>query len=159
MDNALKKTVLRMFTYGLYAVTAKHGADISMMTANWLTQCSFEPPLLMLAVEVDSHSRQVIESSGAFAINLYESGQRELAGSLGRAFGKHPEKMDAVTGLPGPRTGSPVLASAMAWVECQIISSLPAGDHILFVAEVIEVGLNREGAPLTLKEAGFKYAG
>ena len=51
MDNALKKTVLRMFTYGLYAATAKHGSDVSIMTVNWLTQCSFEPPLLVLAVE------------------------------------------------------------------------------------------------------------
>ena len=159
MDNALKKTVLRMFTYGLYAVTAEHGAGISMMTANWLTQCSFEPPLLMLAIEGDSHSRQVIESSGAFAINLYESGQRELAGSLGRTFGKHPEKINTATWTPGPLTGSPVLDSALAWVECKVVSSMPAGDHILFVAEVVEVGLNREGIPLTLKEAGFKYAG
>ena len=159
MDNALKKTVLRMFTYGLYAVTAKHGTDISMMTANWLTQCSFEPPLLMLAIEGDSHSRQVIESSGAFAISLYESGKRELAGTLGRTFGKHPEKISAATWKPGPLTGSPVLDSALAWVECKVVSSMPAGDHILFVAEVVEVGLNREGVPLTLKEAGFKYAG
>jgi flavin reductase (DIM6/NTAB) family NADH-FMN oxidoreductase RutF len=159
MDNGLKKTVLRMFTYGLYAVTARHGAEVSIMTANWLTQCSFEPPLLMLAVENDSHSRQVIESSGAFAINLYESGQRELAGSLGRTFSKHPEKIGDVAWKPGPVTGSPLLASAPAWVECKIVSSLPAGDHILFVAEVVEVGLNRESVPLTLKEAGFKYAG
>ena len=159
MDNALKKTVLRMFTYGLHAASAKHGADISLMTVNWLTQCSFEPPLLALAVESDSHSRQVIEGSGAFAINLYESGQRDLAGSLGRTFHKHPEKIDAVTWKPGPLTGSPLLDSALAWVECQIVSSLRAGDHILFVAEIVEVGLNRDGVPLTLKEAGFKYAG
>ena len=159
MDSALKKTVLRMFTYGLYAVTAKHGADISVMTANWLTQCSFEPPLLVLAVEGDSHSRQVIENSGAFAVNLYESGQRDLAGSLGRTFGKHPEKINEAAWKPGPLTGSPLLDSALGWVECRIVSSLPAGDHILFVAEVVEAGLNREGSPLTLKEAGFKYAG
>ncbi len=159
MDNTLKKTVLRMFTYGLYAVTAKHGAEVSIMTANWLTQCSFEPPMLMLAVENDSHSRQIIESSGAFAINLYESGQRELAGTLGRTFGKHPEKINDAAWKPGPLTGSPLLDGTLAWVECRIVSSLPAGDHILFVAEVVEVGLNREGAPLTLKETGFKYAG
>jgi flavin reductase (DIM6/NTAB) family NADH-FMN oxidoreductase RutF len=159
MDPGLKKTVLRMFTYGLYAVTAKHGADISIMTANWLTQCSFEPPMLVLAVEADSHSRQVIEGSSAFAINLYESGQRDLAGSLGRTFGKHPEKIGEIQWRPGPLTGSPLLDSALAWVECQIVSSMPAGDHVLLVAEVVEVGLNREGSPLTLKEAGFKYAG
>jgi flavin reductase (DIM6/NTAB) family NADH-FMN oxidoreductase RutF len=159
MDNALKKTVLRMFTYGLQAVTARHGADLGIMTANWLTQCSFEPPLLVLAVESDSHSRQVIEGSGAFAINLYESGQRDLAGSLGRTFRKHPEKINEVTWQPGPQTGSPLLDSALAWVECKVVSSMPAGDHVLFVAEVVEVGLNREGIPLTLREAGFKYAG
>ena len=159
MDNGLKKTVLRMFTYGLYAVAAKHDAEVSLMTANWLTQCSFEPPLLMLAVENDSHSRQVIEGRGAFAINLYESGQRELAGNLGRTFGKHPEKIGAIEWKPGPVTGSPLLTGALAWVECKIVSSLPAGDHILFVAEVVEVGQNHEGVPLTLKEAGFKYAG
>ena len=60
---------------------------------------------------------------------------------------------------PGPATGSPLLDTALGWVECKIVSSMPAGDHVLFVAEVVEVGLNREGAPLTLKEAGFKYAG
>lgn len=159
MDNALKKTVLRMFTYGLYAATAKHGDDVSIMTVNWLTQCSFEPPMLVLAAEGDSHSRQVIEASRAFALNLYESGQRELAGSLGRTFGKHPEKIAEVAWKPGPLTGSPLLETALGWVECKIVSNMPAGDHILFVAEVVDVGLNREGVPLTLKETGFKYAG
>jgi flavin reductase (DIM6/NTAB) family NADH-FMN oxidoreductase RutF len=159
MDNALKKTVLRLFTYGVYAVTARQGAEVSLMTANWLTQCSFEPPLIVLAVEVDSHSRQVIEASGAFAINLYESGQRELAGSLGRTFAKHPEKVSDTAWTPSPHTGSPLLPNTLGWIECKIISNMPAGDHILFVAEVLDVGLNHEGQPLTLKETGFKYAG
>ena len=159
MDNSLKKTVLRMFTYGLYATTAKHGDDVSIMTVNWLTQCSFDPPMLALAVESDSHSRQVIEASGAFAVNIYESGQRELAGSLGRTFGKHPEKLNEVAWTTGPLTGSPLLATALGWAECKIVGSFPSGDHILFVAEVVEVGFNHEGTPLTLKETGFKYAG
>lgn len=159
MDNALKKTVLRMFTYGIYAVTAKHVDEVSLMTVNWLTQCSFDPPMLALAVESDSHSRQVIEASGAFAVNIYESGQRELAGSLGRTFGKHPEKLNEVAWTPGPLTGSPLLATALGWAECKIVGSLPAGDHTLFAAEVVEIGLNHEGSPLTLKETGFKYAG
>jgi flavin reductase (DIM6/NTAB) family NADH-FMN oxidoreductase RutF len=159
MDNALKKTVLRSLTYGLYAVTARHGVDTSLMTANWLTQCSFEPPLIALAVEVESHSRQVIEASGVFAVNIYENGQRGLAGSLGRTYAKHPEKLNEVAWTPSPLTGSPLLETALVWAECKIVGSLPAGDHILFVAEVVEVGLNHEGTPLTLKETGFKYAG
>ncbi|MGH2521244.1 MAG: flavin reductase family protein [Anaerolineales bacterium] len=159
MDNALKKTVLRMFTYGLYAVAAKHGDEMSAMTVNWINQCSFDPPMLMLAVESDSHSRQVIEASGAFAVNIYETDQRELAGKLGMTTAKHPEKVEGLTWNSGPATGSPLLDSALGWVECKVVNTLPAGDHTLFLAEVVEVGLNREGVPLTLKETGFKYAG
>lgn len=159
MDEATKKTVLRMFTYGLYAITARHDGKLSAMTANWIAQSSFTPPMLMLAVESDSHSRQVIEASGAFAVNIYDSSQRERAGQLGRTWAKHPEKLADLSWHPGPATGSPVLDLALGWVECKIVSSLPSGDHVVFVAEVVEVGFNREGTPLTLKDAGFKYAG
>jgi flavin reductase (DIM6/NTAB) family NADH-FMN oxidoreductase RutF len=159
MDPAIKKKVLRLFTYGLYAVTAQHDGEQSAMTANWLGQVSFEPPMVALAVENDSHSRQLIEGSRAFAINVYESGQRELAGSLGRTFAKHPEKVSSIPSHPGPATGSPVLEQALGWVECRVMGSTPAGDHTLYVAEVVEAGLHREGTPLTLQETGFKYFG
>jgi len=159
MDPAVKKQVLRLFTYGLYAVTARHGDTVSAMTANWITQVSFEPPLLALAVENESHSRQVIEASGGFAVNVFETGQREQAGSLGRTYAKHPAKLSELPSRPGPVTGSPLLDLALGWVECRVQSRTPAGDHTLYVAEVVEVGLNREGTPLTLREAGFKYAG
>lgn len=159
MDTATKKTVLRLFTYGLYAITAKHNDQVSAMTVNWIFQTSFEPPLLTLAVEADSHSRQVIEAAGAFAVNVYETGEREFAGSLGRTYAKHPEKVQGLEGKPGSATGSLLLDKALAWVECKVINQVPSGDHVLFIAEVVDVGLNREGTPLTLKETGFKYAG
>jgi len=159
MDEAIKKTVLRMFTYGLYAVTAKHDGEMSVMTANWITQSSFTPPMVALALESDSHSRCVIEASGAFAINIYEAEQREIAGRLGRTWAQHPEKLEGIAWQPGPVTGSPILEIALGWVECQVVRNLPSGDHILYVAQVVEVGLSRAGTPLTLKEAGFKYAG
>ena len=44
MNEAAKKTVLRAFPYGLYAITVAHGGDEHGMTANWVTQTAFEPP-------------------------------------------------------------------------------------------------------------------
>jgi len=158
MDTAAKKSVLRMFSYGLFAVTARRGDEVSAMTVNWITQASFEPPMLALAVEQDSHSRKVIEAGGMFAVNVYESGQRELAGQLGKTWGKHPAKFNEVPQRASPG-GIPLLEAALGWVECRVVSSVPAGDHVLFVAEVVEAGVNREGTPLTLKETGFRYFG
>lgn len=159
MDPIAKKATLRLFTYGLYAVTARHKDEVAMMTANFITQSAFDPPRVALAVEADSKTRRVIEASGALAINVFESGQRELAGQLGRQSIKAPDKTEGVEWTPGPVTGSPLLAAALAWLECRVAGQLPSGDHVLFVAEVVEAGVNRQGTPLTMAEAGFKHSG
>ena len=159
MDAAAKKTVLRLFTYGLFAVTVNDNGKGHGMLANWITQISFEPPMLALAVERDSHMRRLIDMYGAFAVNVLESGQRELAGQLGKTFAKHPDKFNDVVWKPGPATGSPLMDVALGWVECRVAEESPTGDHILYVSEVIEAGVQREGTPLTLTETGFKYFG
>ncbi len=51
MDEAAKKAILRHFPYGLYVVTVAHDGDQHGMTANWLTQASFEPPMIVVAIE------------------------------------------------------------------------------------------------------------
>jgi len=104
MEEATKKTVLRMFTYGLYAITARQGDDVSAMTANWIAQSSFTPPMLMLAVESDSHTCKVINASGAFAVNIYESGQREQAGQLGRTSASTAKARRSRSKRPGSNT-------------------------------------------------------
>lgn len=159
MDEAAKRTVLRMFTYGMHAVTAAHGGEVAMMTANFVTQTAFTPPHVAVAVEVDSKTHRLIEASRAFAVNVFESGQRELAGQLGRKSAKSPDKVQGVAWRPGPATGSPLLEACLGWVECRVTGWLPSGDHTVYVAEVVAAGVNREGMPLTMAEAGFRHAG
>ena len=158
LDFQTKRKVLRLFSYGLYVVTVRQGNEVNGFTANWITQCSFEPPLVAVAVENDSRSLPMIQESGVFAINVLESGQRELAAMLGRSYRKAPDKLQQVATQTGP-TGLPILEDALGYVECRVVSTCPSGDHTLFVGEVVAVGLNREGEPLTLKEAGFRYSG
>jgi flavin reductase (DIM6/NTAB) family NADH-FMN oxidoreductase RutF len=55
--------------------------------------------------------------------------------------------------------GLPVLKDALAWFECRLRESVKLGDHTIFVGEVVEAGVQREGEPLTLAETGFKYGG
>ena len=158
MDEALKKQVLRMFTYGLYAVSAAEGSEVNAFTANWLSQVSFEPPLIAVSVENDSKSLGMIERSQVFAVNIFESGQRELAGALGKTALKFPDKLKGLRYDLG-ETGCPLLHDALGWVECRVTATAPAGDSTLVIGEVVNVGLRREGLPLTMKEAGFRHAG
>ncbi len=158
MDEAAKKTVLRMFTYGLYAVSVRDGDQVNAFTANWICQASFEPPMVMVAVENDGRSIGMMRRAGIFGVSVYASGQRELAGHFGRRSKTNPNKMDGMPWEPGV-TGVPLLTDALGHLECRIRGELGAGDHTVFVGEVVEARVRRDGEPLLQKETGFRYYG
>jgi len=160
MDPAAKKTVLRQFTYGLYAVTAAHEGERGVFTANWLSQASFEPPLVMLSVELDSATLPLIRGSGRFVVCPLASGQTELAGALGRPKRRVGDKY-AAYGLRTVTTecGDPALADALGYVVCRVLSETPAGDSVVLIGEVVEAAILNEGEPLTMRAAGFRHAG
>jgi flavin reductase (DIM6/NTAB) family NADH-FMN oxidoreductase RutF len=102
----------------------------------------------------------MIRDAHHFAINVFQQGQRELAGKLGRSSASTPQKLKGIKTKPAPTSGAPILAEALGWVECRVVATLPSGDHTLVLGEVVEAGVEHEGAePLTLQETGFKYSG
>ena len=166
MDEAAKKAVLRLFTYGLHVVTCRHGERRNAFTANWLTQVSFDPPLLALSVENDAASLPLIRASGEFAVCVLESGQRELAGSLGRPLQRAPSKLEGLhwlsedSSVSGATTGTPpILADCLGYLRCTVQSETEAGDSTLLVARVHDARLLRPGEPLTMRAAGFRHSG
>jgi flavin reductase (DIM6/NTAB) family NADH-FMN oxidoreductase RutF len=160
MDVQAKKTVLRQITYGLYAITAVHHGERGVFTANWLSQASFEPPLLMVSVEHDSSTLPLIRGSGLFAVCPLAADQRELAGALGRPKARAGDKFAALDlRLVETASGVPALADALGYAVCRVRTEVPAGDSVVFLAEVIEARVLTEGEPLEMRQAGFRHAG
>lgn len=158
MDPQIKKQALRTFTYGLYAVSCADAGEVNAFTANWLSQVSFDPPLVAVSIENNTKSLPMIQRSRAFLINVLRSGDRELAGQLGKSALKQPDKLKSLAYTPGPG-GAPILETALAWVACEVKHTIEAGDSTLVVAEVVDAGVLGEGQPLTMNEAGFRHAG
>jgi flavin reductase (DIM6/NTAB) family NADH-FMN oxidoreductase RutF len=158
MDDAVKKEALRLFTYGLYAVTTGVGDERNAFTANWLSQVSFDPPLVVVSVENAAHSLPLILRAGHFAVNVLSADQRELAGRLGKPYTRHPEKLDGLRFEPG-ESGCPLLHESAASVECRVEGQFPAGDSTLVLGRVVGAVVRRREEPLTMLAAGFKHAG
>src|SRR5258708_11593905 len=114
MDPQLKKQVLRTFTYGLYAVSCADDGEVNAFTANWLSQVSFDPPLVAVSIENNTKSLPMILRSRAFIINVLRSGDRDLAGQLGKSALKQPDKLSRVEYTPGPG-GAPILYRSLRW--------------------------------------------
>lgn len=160
LDQAARKTVLRQITYGMYAVSAAWQEQRGIFTANWVTQVSFEPPLLVVSIERDSTTLALIRASGRFVLSPFTADQMELARDLGRSFARVGDKFDAF-GLPVvlTETGDPALASALGFIVCATETIVEAGDSVLVLGRVIEAAVLNEGEPLTMRAAGFRHAG
>ncbi|HEX7052199.1 MAG TPA: flavin reductase family protein [Longimicrobiales bacterium] len=158
MNEGAKRQVLEWFTYGLYAIGVRRGEELNAFTANWVMQASFEPPMVVVAVESDGASLGMMRESGVFSVNVFDATQRKEAARLARPHARAPRKLDELAHQEGV-TGAPVLSDAMGYVECRVVGEMPVGDHTLVVGEVVEAGVFDGGEPLTLRSAGFHYAG
>jgi flavin reductase (DIM6/NTAB) family NADH-FMN oxidoreductase RutF len=158
MNVDAKQTVLQHFTYGLYALTVKREGDEHGTTATWVSQASFDPPMVVVAVESTSRMIEMIRDAHHFAVSVFHEGQRDVAEKLGRGSAGASPRLKGIKTKPGPVSGAPVLAEALGWVECRVVATLPSGDHTLVLGEVVEAGVEHEGArPLTPQESGLKY--
>jgi flavin reductase (DIM6/NTAB) family NADH-FMN oxidoreductase RutF len=161
MDANTKKTTLRMIPYGLYVLTAAHGDQVAAATVNWVTQTSFEPPLVAVGVKADSHAHALIKDAKAFALNVLGKGQQPLAFTFFKPAERQGQTISGEGFRPGV-TGAPILASTPAFIECTLEATVEKGDHSLFVGKVVEVGLARQpegradDATLWLKDLGDK---
>jgi flavin reductase (DIM6/NTAB) family NADH-FMN oxidoreductase RutF len=162
MDANVKKTELRMIPYGLYVLTGESkDGRVAASTVNWVTQTSFQPPLVAVGVKVDSSAHEIIKGAGAFALNVLVQGQAPIAYTFFKTLERSGDTIGGEAFAAG-KTGSPILARAAAFVECTLTGTLEKGDHSVFLGEVVEAGLSRElpGRPddhvLRLKDLGEK---
>ncbi len=162
MDPNVKKTTLRMIPYGLYVLTAaSKDGRISAGTVNFVTQATFEPPLVVDGDKTDSAGHALIKETKAFALNVLGKGQQGMAFTF---FKPAEKKGDTISGEPyrPGTTGAPILTNTPAFIECSLESTVEMGDHSVFVGKVVEVGLAKsidgrpDGAALWMEDLGDK---
>jgi len=160
MDENSKKTALRMIPYGLYVLAARDTeGNIGGATINWVTQTSFNPPLVAIGVREGSAIYYVLKSAGYFALNFLGKDQQSIASAFFRAARLEDGKINGYSFEPG-MTGAPILLDVPAYVECKVVAAVEKGDHSLFVGEVVNAEVRQippgrpDDAILTLKDLG-----
>jgi flavin reductase (DIM6/NTAB) family NADH-FMN oxidoreductase RutF len=146
--------LFRRLTNGVYVVGVAHDGRANAFTAAWITQVSFDPPLLALSIHPDHASYPMLTASAAFVVNVLAGDGLPLAERFGTRSGRETDKLAGVGWRPGT-TGGPILVEAAAHLECRVVESLVAGDHRLIVARVVG-GEVHDGAatPLRYAETG-----
>lgn len=162
MDVDAKKTALRMIPYGLYVLMSesKEG-DVAAATVNWVTQASFQPPLVAVGVKADSGAHAIIKQSGVFSLNMLGKSQAPVAFAFFKSVAREGDSIAGQSFRKGT-SGAPVLSVAAAYVECKLVDTVERGDHSVFVGEVVNAGVGEppagrpDDAILWLKDLGEK---
>jgi flavin reductase (DIM6/NTAB) family NADH-FMN oxidoreductase RutF len=162
VDEDAKKTALRMIPYGIYVLTAETpDGKTAAATVNWVTQTSFKPPLVAVAIKADSSANAVVGETGTFALNILGKDQQGVAFAFFKPVERSGNKIGDEPVEEG-ETGVPLFANAAAVVECRVVETVAQGDHHIFVGEVVNARVNQapsgrpDDAVLAMRDLGEK---
>ncbi|MBI5563007.1 MAG: flavin reductase [Deltaproteobacteria bacterium] len=143
--------------HGVYVISTVHDGRVNAMTAAWVARASFSPPLITVSVGKTRYSHGMIKASGVFAVNVLGPDNVETGKRYGLKSGARTDKFAGVE-YDTKTTGSPILREAVAWMDCKVVSHHDAGDHTLFIGEVVDAGVLREGTATLIydRDAFFK---
>lgn len=147
---------MRQMTYGIYVLTTRYESTINGMIASWVSQVSFEPPLIMVAVHPNRYSHDLIAQSGHFALHTLAREQKHL---LSRFKGPDPAAKFSSLDWNDGVTGCPILVDCVGSLECRVIHRLAPGNHTLFIGEVVNARFNGEKVPLSTLDYEGCYLG
>lgn len=159
MEEQTRSEILKTIPYGFY-ITGVVGADgeANGFTTCWVSQVSFEPQQVVVAVRKDQHTHDLVESGGVFSLNFLDTEQEDLA----RRFTEPLEPENGQVGgspyTPG-QTGAPLFEEAFAHLECRVVGRMEAGDHTVFLGEVVSADLKRPADILTDLDTPMEYGG
>lgn len=146
------KTALRRWASGVTIVTARAGDRIHGMTVSAFSAVSLDPPLVLVCADKGANTTPLIAEGGVFAANVLAAGQEALS----NRFASKKEEWRRFEGLEWGTlaTGAPILPGVLAALDCRLVATHDAGDHLIYVGSV-EAIVASEQPPLIYFEAAY----
>jgi flavin reductase len=159
LDARAYRAVAGQFTTGVTVVTSLRGSAGRGMTANAFTSVSLDPLLVLVCVRRDSEMRAIVDRTHQFAVSVLAADQQDVAAwfaNPGRPEGR--AQFDAVPWQPGRATGAPVIGGCLAWLECAVAERVSAGDHLILIGRVLDLGRGSATEPLVFFNGSYVTA-
>jgi flavin reductase (DIM6/NTAB) family NADH-FMN oxidoreductase RutF len=129
----------RLLNHGpVTIVTSAHAGRTNVMAASWAMPLDFDPPKVVVVVDSRTLTRQLIDASGVFGLQLPGCGFARETLAVGTTPGTGLDKFAAfaLQTFPGRRIDVPMLAGCVAWLECKVIPD-DSQRHDMILAEVL----------------------
>ena len=144
------------FATGINVITTRSDDVQYGMTASAFSSVSLDPPLVLICIGRTSEGSEAISRNGVFAVNVLSAEQEPLSRFF--ASKDRPRGRDAFRSVSHHEaiSGSPLLDGAAACLDCRLAATHDAGDHVIFIGEVLALHVEPEAEPLLFH--GGSYA-
>lgn len=137
---------MRAFPAGVAVLTVDADGERLGLTVGSLVSLSLEPPLVGVSISRQAAMHELLRNAGGFALTLLAGDQEAVAQHFARGVPPFAHWHGVAT-RPGA-AGAPLLEGALGWLECRTSAEHEAGDHTLFVGEVLSVEQGRSAPAL-----------
>jgi flavin reductase (DIM6/NTAB) family NADH-FMN oxidoreductase RutF len=151
------RNALGVFATGVTVITTQGAEHPFGMTANAFSSVSLDPPLVLVCVISGTTGAESIERNGVFAVNILGADHEPIS----RYFSSkdRPRGPDAFKEIPHRigTTGAPILEGAAGFLDCRVHAAHEAGDHIIFIGEVMALGYETDVKPLLFHGGRYRF--
>lgn len=151
VDPAHFRSVMGTFASGVVVISAEGTDGPVGMTCQSFFSLSIDPPLIALGVAKSSSTWPHVAAAGRFAVNILPAGAAPEALQFARSG---TDKWAGIAWAPG-FTGAPLIADALAGIECELDAVHDGGDHHLVVGRVVSLDQRPEVDPLVYFRGSF----
>jgi len=141
----------RVSPTGLYLISTAHEGKRNVQFAFRALGLSDDPPLLLIGIQQDNFSREAIQKSGEFVINVCSDQQLHAVDRSRGLSGRNVEDKFAALGLetaPAKHVLAPLVLGCHANVECRVVREMSLDGLLLFVGEALAAHIDNEAAPV-----------
>ncbi|GAB3501133.1 hypothetical protein GCM10027341_27540 [Spirosoma knui] len=133
----MPKRLLSYKDYDVQSVTTVAGDRRNANIVTWIVQTAMGGKVIAVALYKVDYTIELVRESGILNINLLSTDQTRLIRKLGRQSGRTTDKFKNLPHALDDR-GCSYLTEAVGYVQCRVLHSTDAGDHELFVCEVVK---------------------
>lgn len=141
---------------GCAILTARAGDLRTGMLASWVQQAAMEPPMISVAVKRGRPIERLIDESRAFVVNLLGEEPKAMFKHFGRGLSLQDDAFDGIEA--SEIDGGVVIADQIAWLSARVVGKHEAGDHWIYLGEVLGAGCDELRPPYVhIRRNGFSY--
>ncbi|SDF14645.1 MULTISPECIES: flavin reductase family protein [Thalassobaculum] len=150
------RAVLGSYATGVTVVTtrAPDGEPVGL-TVNSFTSVSLDPPLVLFCLDREAGSLPAFETADGFAVNILSADQAAVSN---RFADPQAARFDG-EGVADWSTGAPILADALAALDCTVHARHDGGDHIILVGRVRRLAVLSDDEPLIYWRGVYRKLG